>query len=151
VTYPEPRRVPITYADTRRLTLLERARACVLAGVDEDDLGPLLEATAKRHATPEQALLATRCFYAIAYELELRLDRSISWEEAQTWDVVLDLTAPADPIAEAEARTSIEASLATGLPPAVAGDLTLAQLDAYGRIRADAAKGRRTRRARVRR
>ena len=147
--YPEPRHVTLTLADLRRLTLLERARVCAIAKVSEAELGPLLEAALLRRLTPEQNLVASTVFYAMAYELELRLDRSLTWAEAETWDVAVDLEAGEDPIAEAEARTSVEASIATGLPPAVAGDLTVAQLDAYVDIRKRAE--RRTRRARVHR
>lgn len=149
--YPEPRHVTLTYADTRRLTLLERARACAVADVSEAELGPLLDAAMARRATPEQALKASECFYAIAWQLERRLDRSLTWEEAESWDVTLDLTSEPDPIAEAEARTSVEASLATGLPPDVAGEITLAQLDAYTTIRKREAREARRGRSQVHR
>ncbi len=128
--YPEPRRVVLSLADTRRLTILERARACALAGVPESEIGPLLRAvsshTGDAHALETGALL----LYALAYQLERRVDPGVTWDDAQTWDLALDLEA-GDPVAEAEAEASVDAALATGLPPAVAGELTLAQLDAY--------------------
>jgi hypothetical protein len=128
--YPEPRRVVLTLADTRRLTILERARACALAGVTEQEIGPLLRAvsshTGDAHALETGALL----LYALAYQLERRIDPGTSWEDAQTWDLALDLEA-GDPVADAEAEASVDAAIATGLPPGVAGELTLAQLDAY--------------------
>jgi hypothetical protein len=139
--YPEPRRVVVAYADARRLTILERARACAVAGVAERDLAGLLEAYTHRRATPADELRGSILFYAIAWQLERRLDPGVTWEAAQTWDVALDLEAPADPVAEAEARASVEASAATGLPPAIAGELTLAQLEVYGEL-AEARNGR---------
>jgi hypothetical protein len=74
------------------------------------------------------------------------LDPSLTWEIAQTWDVALDLSAGQDPVAEAEATATVEAALVTGLPPDVAGELTLAQLDAYRQAREDLDKRRRRRR-----
>jgi hypothetical protein len=129
--YPEPRRIVVTLADTRRLTILERARACAYAGVAEAELDSLYAAVTRHEGTPAQVEQGATLFYAIAYQLERRLDPALTWADAQTWNLVLDLAAPPDPIAEAEAAASVEASLATGLPPAVAGELTLAQLDAY--------------------
>ena len=73
---------------------------------------------------------------------ERRLDPSLSWEAAQAVDLVLDLEASAaDPVAEAEATATVEAALATGLPPAVAGELSLAQVDAYRTVRARGVRG----------
>jgi hypothetical protein len=136
--YPEPRRVVLTLADTRRLTILERARACALVGIGEREIGPLLRMVAAKQGDAAALVTGATLLYAIAYELELRLDRSLTWEEAQAWDLALDLESAPDAIAEAEARASVEASLATGLAPAIAGDLTLAQLDVYAERQRDA-------------
>ena len=137
--YPEPRRVVLALADTRRLTILERARACAIAGVAEKQIAGLLLAVAGDDASPEQIELGATLLYALAWQLERRLDPAVSWAEAQTWSLALDLTGPPDPVAEAEARASVEAALATGLSPAVAGELSLAQVEAYGSIRREAA------------
>lgn len=128
--YPDARRVVLTLADTRRLTILERARACALAGIAEAELGPLLRAVAGRKGDPAALERGALLLYALAYQLERRLDPGVSWEVAQSWDLALDLEAD-DPLAEAEATASVDAAIATGLPPNVAGELTLAQLDAY--------------------
>jgi hypothetical protein len=132
--YPTPRRVVLELADLRRLTILERARACAVAGIAEADIGPLLRAVTSRNGSPETLERAVTVLYAIAYQLARRVDPSTSWDDAQTWDLALDLER-ADPEADAEARASVEASLATGLPPDQAGSLTLAQLDAYRELR----------------
>ena len=132
--YPEPVRVVLTLADTRRLTILERARACAVAGIAEADIGPLLRAVASHNGSPETLERAVTLLYAIAYQLGRRLDPELSWSAAQAWDLALDLET-ADAEADAAARASVEASLATGLPPDAAGELTLAQLDAYRELR----------------
>jgi len=147
--YPEATRVVLELADLRRLTILERARACAIAGVGEPDIAPLLKAVTSHNGTPETLERAVTLLYAIAYQLARRVDPSTSWEDAQGWDLALDLEA-SDPVADAEARASIEASLVTGLPPSEAGELTLAQLDAYRELRPQP-RGQSTRRTRARR
>jgi hypothetical protein len=142
--YPEPRRVVVTLADTRRLTVLERARACALAGIAPADIGPLLRAVAGERGDAHTLETGVLVLYAIAYELELRLDRSLTWEEAQTWALGLDLETEPDAGEELAAEESVEYAIATGLAPEVAGNLTMAQLDAY---RKHGDKRRRKRRA----
>lgn len=150
--FPDARRVELTLADLRRLTVLERARACALVGVKERELGPLLRAVAGRDGEPEELERAVELLYAIAYQLGRRAERDLTWDDVLGWDLALNLEdATADPLAEAEAHASVEAALATGLPPNVAGELTLSQIEAYGNVRAEAERGRRTHRARVRR
>jgi hypothetical protein len=143
--YPDPRRIVLTLADLRRLTVLERARACAIAGISEEQISGLLRAVVAHKGDPAELERAVTLLYAIAYQLERRLDRSLSWDEAQTFDLALDLEA-GDPVEDAAARASVETSLATGLPPNIAGELTLAQVEAYGVI-----SRRATRRARVHR
>jgi hypothetical protein len=152
VSYPDARRVVLSLADLRRLTVLERARACAIVGIAESDIGELLRAIASRKGDPDELERGVLLLYALAYMLERRIDPELTWEQAQGLDLALDLEASAsDPVAEAEARASVETALATGLPPAVAGELTLAQLDAYRTVRAEQAQASRprTRRARV--
>ena len=149
IEYPEPRRVVLRLADLRRLTVLERARACAVAGIAESDIGDLLRAVTGHTGSPETLERAVTLLYAIAYQLGRRLDPELAWLDVQTWDLALDLET-ADAEEDAAARASIEASLATGLPPDVAGDLTLAQLDAYRELR-PSPRGQATRRARARR
>lgn len=155
--YPEPRRLVLTATDFRRLTWLEHARSAALAGLALDQAVEVLRKINRKAATPDESVAGTVYCYAVAYALERRLDPTIAWEVAQTWDVRVDLDEEADPLLEAEARAGVEAALATGLPPATAGELTLSQIDAYRAVRAEAAeaaaKGRRprARRARVHR
>jgi hypothetical protein len=146
--YPEPRRVVLTLADTRRLTVLERARACALAGVAPADIGPLLRAVAGNTGDATMLETGVTILYAIAYQLERRRDPALTWETAQTWELALDLeTRAADAGDELEAEESVDAAIATGLPPDVAGNLTMAQLDAYRKHGDKRKRGRRSRRA----
>lgn len=145
--FPDARRVELTLADLRRLTVLERARAAATVGVADREIGPLLRAVSGRGGSPEELERAVELLYAIAHQLGRRLEPALTWEDAQTWDLVLNLTAEtADPVAEAEASASVDAALATGLPPAVAGELSLAQIDAYRAARDPKARRRTVRR-----
>lgn len=144
--YPEPRLVELTWGQTQSLTVLEQARACVLAGVKPGQAARLMRAYASGEADPEEILAGATLFYAVAYELELRKDPGVTWETAQTWRVAIAAGEP-DPMIAAEARAKVETAIATGLPPAVAGDLTMAEVGAY----ADIAKESRPRARRSRR
>ena len=148
--YPERRRVEISGADTQRLTALEWARACVLAGVGQHDAARALRQYGQAGASPDELLASVSILYAVAYELELRNDPALTWAEAQTWDV-REAGTGTDPMLEAEARARVETALATGVPLAEAGDVTLAELVAFRDVREEAAKGARRRRSRVHR
>lgn len=153
--YPEPRLVTLSIAESQSMTVLEQARACVLAGVKPADTRRLIRAYASGEATPEELLAGATLLYAIAYELELRRDPALTWEQAQGWRVQLgagDAATEARLKAEAEAR--VTAALAYGVPPvASAGDLTMADVEAYAVVRAEAEReaARRPRRRRVHR
>lgn len=128
----DPRRVTLTLPGIRSLTILELARACAIANVRTTDAQRLIRALGSpAGADPAELVRGTELAYALALQLERRRDPALTWDQAQTWDLVFDLDA-GDPIADAEARAAVEASIATGLPPDVAGQLTLAQAEAYG-------------------
>jgi hypothetical protein len=128
----EPRPVTLTLAGIRSLTILEVARACAIAGVRNTDAQRLIRQLGHADgADPDELVRGTELAYALALMLERRADPGLTWETAQTWRLVFDLDA-ADPVAEAEAVASVDAAIATGLPPDVAGQLTLAQAEAYG-------------------
>ena len=128
----EPRPVTVTMAGIRSLTILEIARASAISDVPRGDAERLLRSLNDPNGNPADLERAALMLYAWALMLERRANPALSWDEAQTWRVTLDLDA-VDPIAEAEASASVEAAVATGLPPDVAGNLTLAQSDAYVR------------------
>jgi len=143
--YPEPRRIVLTLADLRRMTVLERARVCVIAGISEAEIRGLLATMTGGKGSPEDLERGVLLLYACAWQLERRRDPELSWETAQAWDLALDLET-ADPLEDAEARASVDAARATGLPPREAGALTLAQVEAYAEGSAETR--RRPRRAR---
>jgi hypothetical protein len=146
VSYRLPRRIVITPADIRGLTVLERARGAAIAGVPMEEL----EAVFRNAASADPAVLerGVTLFYALVWQLERRANPSITWEEAQTWECALDATVPLDAVAEAEAHESVAVALATGLSPRDAGELTMAQVDAYSAIRGEVAARQRRRRGR---
>ena len=144
-TYPTPRAVVLTWADSQSLTVLEQARACVLAGIKPAQASRLMRAYASGEAEPEELLAGATLFYATAYQLELRRDPGLSWDDAQTWDVKLQAGEP-DPMIEAEARAQVETAIATGLPPDQAGQLTMAQVRAYADVHRENTPRRRARR-----
>jgi hypothetical protein len=135
--YPEPRTIVLTWADSMSLTVLEQARACVLAGIGQRDAARLQRTILGDEASPDDVLAGALLWYAIAYELELRRDPSITWEEVQRWRLQFD---PAGKdqraeLLEAEAEARVTASLATGVPLEQAGDLSRADLGAYRDVR----------------
>jgi len=130
----EPRVVPVTPAMVRGLTVLESARALALAGVSQQESERLLRVFGRQDAEPAQLVAAAELLYAFAYQWVKRSEPEATWLEAQTWRVILDLEEPLDELAEAEAVASVDAAIVTGLPPAVAGELSLAQLEEYRRV-----------------
>jgi hypothetical protein len=144
----EPRHVVVTLAAIRTLTALEIARANALVGLRQADVQRFLRLLDSPTAPPEEVERGVELLYAWAYQLERREAPATTWEEAQTWRVTVDL-AVVDEEADAEATASVQAAVITGLPPDVAGHLTVAQLEEYRAIqdqREAAAKGRRKRR-----
>lgn len=136
----EPRRVTVTLAGIRSLTILEIARASAIAGVRREDTEHMLRSLNDPAGDPRDLERAAELLYAWALMLERRSDPAASWEDAQRWRVTFDLDAT-DPVADAEAEASVAAAIATGLTPAAAGSLTMAQAEAYGeRSRALAAR-----------
>jgi hypothetical protein len=134
----EPRPVTLTLAGIRSLTILEVARACAITDVRYADAQRLIRDLGRPEgADPAELARGTELAYALALMLERRRDPALTWEQAQTWALVFDLDA-ADPIADAEAEATVAAAVATGLPPDVAGALTIAQADAYGELAARA-------------
>jgi len=129
----EPRPVTLTLAGMRSLTILEAARANTLAGIRQKDAGRLVRLLDRTDAPPEELELAFTLLYAYAYQLERRHHPALTWEEAQTWRLELNLE-ERDELADAEATASVQAAVLTGLPPAVAGELTQSQLEEYRAI-----------------
>ena len=145
MSYPEPRRIEITWSDIRGLTVLEAARACALAGVSPADAERLIAAYALAQLEPAEVLTAATLLYAIVLQLERRNDPAATWEAVQLLQVALNAEDPdrLEELATAEARAEVEAAIATGLPPHEAGQLTMRQVGAYREVAAAAREGSR--------
>jgi hypothetical protein len=91
---------------------------------------------ARTDAEPDALERAATLLYAYAYQLERRHRPGVTWEEAQTWRLELNLE-ERDELADAEARASVQAAILTGLPPAEAGELSQAQLEEYREVAAE--------------
>lgn len=141
MSYPVPRVVEYTTADVLGLTVLEWARVSTIARVPRKELGRLARlAVSPDDASPEELETAAEVMYAIALQLERRLDRALTWDDAQGWRVVIR-QAPAElALVEAEAEAEVMASMLSGAPIVDrAGELSLAHVNAYGRAH-DAAR-----------
>jgi len=156
-SYLEPRTVVLRVTDTDRMTLLEFGRALAAVDVRVPEVGPLLRAAFRPELDADPATFerGLELAYAIAWQLERRADPSISWEEAQTWDVQPAAPTPAE-IEAARILTQGDELVAkvaagTGLPPEVAGALTMSQVGALGAARSGGSRTARRQRARVRR
>ena len=147
----EPREVLFTLAQSRELSVLESARALATAGVRQSDAIRLLGSLGRADADPDDVVAGAELLYALAWQYVKRTEPGTTWSDAQSWRVVLDLEAPRDHVADAEAIASVDAAIVTGLPPSVAGELSLAQLEEYRRVAdertAAGARARRGRRA----
>lgn len=138
----ELREVVVTVAAIKSLTILEVARASATVGVKRTDTERLLRALADPDGDPAALEQGAELLYAWAWQLVRRDEPATTWLEAQSWRVTFDLETD-DPIAEAEAEARVAAAVATGLPPAIAGELTMADMGAYATVAANAEKASR--------
>jgi hypothetical protein len=112
--------------DATQLTLLEVLDMAEIAEVDPAELGALLGPkanTARR----------MRMLYAMAWCIARRANTALTFDEVCTWK--LEVVGEVDP-ARAQrnakrASTIVGAAITTGLPPAEAQHLTVAELSAY--------------------
>lgn len=143
----EPRTVTLTTEDILGLTYLELARALAIAGVVIAEALPLLERVGRSRAAPDELERGMTLLYAMAWQVVRRDEPAATWTDAQTWRVIWDVESKRDPVADAEARAGAEASILTGLPPTVAGAMSVRELDAFAEIRTAAAAGSGSRRS----
>ena len=111
--------------DATQLTLLEVLDMAESTGVEPEELGALLEgkSTVKR----------ARMLYAMAWCIARRAKPSLTFAEVCTWK--LEIIGEVDParterIAK-RADAIVGAAIVSGLPPAEAGNLTIAELSSY--------------------
>lgn len=134
----EPRLVTLTLPGIKSLTILEIARASATAHVTRSDTARLLRTMLDPAADPAELELGATLLYAWAWQLVRRDEPGTTWQDAQTWRVEFDLDATAteaDELAEAEEVALVEAAIATGLPLAEAGRLTITQVAVYADAR----------------
>lgn len=129
----EPRNVVVTLAGIKSMTILEIARASVIANIKRSETERLLRNLVRNDADPSELERGALLLYAWAFQLVKRDEPDLTWEDAQTWRVTFDLDIT-DPMQEAEAEARIAAALATGLPPAIAEQLTLADMGVYAEL-----------------
>jgi hypothetical protein len=129
----ELRAVTVTMGDIRSLTILEVARAGVIAGVNRADTEMLLRTLVDPASPPEDLERGALLMYAWAYMLVKREEPDATWEDAQKWRVVFDIT-QTDEVADAIADATVRAAAVTGLTPEQAGQLTLGEMDTYREI-----------------
>jgi hypothetical protein len=134
--YPEPRRVEISTADVLGLTVLEWARVSVIANVPQQRLGTLARLAIDKNGEPDEIELGVMVLYAIAYQLERRINPLLTWEDAQAWRVVVSTAPEAAALAEAEAEAEVAAAMLSGAPIVRrAGELRIAHVAAYADAR----------------
>jgi hypothetical protein len=129
----EPRRVTLTLPAVKGLTVLEVARASVIAGVTRAETETMLRALVDPAADPIHLERGATLLYAWALQLIRRDEPAATWDEAQTWRVEFDLDYT-DAMAEAEAEALVSVAAATGLSLEEAGRLTMTELGVYGEI-----------------
>ena len=129
----EPRNVVVTLAGIKSMTILEVARASVIANIKRSETERLLRTLLQKDADPSDLEKAALLLYAWAFQITKRDEPNLTWEDAQTWRVTFDLDIT-DPMQEAESEARIAAAVATGLPPAIAEQLTIADMGAYAEI-----------------
>jgi hypothetical protein len=126
--------------DATKLTLLEVLDMAERAGVEPQDLASLLD---RPSLDPTKA----RMLYALGWVIARRERPDLTWEEVQTWR--MDVKGKADPAVSERNRIRalavVNAAKLSNLSPGEAGDLTLAELEAYrkGRPNRAARRGRR--------
>ena len=129
----EPRRVTVSLAAIKGLTILEIARASATAGIKRSDTERLLRTMIEPDADPAELERGALLLYAWAWQLVKRDEPATSWEDAQTWRVEFDLSDTGE-LEDAEAEALVAAATLTGLSPAEAGRLTLAEMNAYAEL-----------------
>lgn len=129
----ELRAVTVTLGDIRSLTILEVARAGVIAGVNRGETERLLRTLVDPDSPPEELERGALLMYAWAYMLVKRSEPEVTWDDAQKWRVIFDVKTTNNE-ADAVADLTVRAASASGLTPEQAGQLTLGEMEVYAEI-----------------
>jgi hypothetical protein len=132
------RRVVIRTGAVRSLSGVELFEALARAGLRRSELEPALEAIRDADGDPALALRGMRFLQAMALALELRADPvpAPTWAEAQRWDIEADATEQGEDLEADRSEYRVAASIATGLPPDQAEQLSVDEVERFARIRA---------------
>lgn len=116
--------------DATQLTLLEVLDMAEAADVPVDGMGKLLEDS-------RQSAKRMRLMFAMAWCIARRANSHLTFEEVCTWR--LEVIGEADPARterlQKRADNLVGAAIVSNLPPREAGNLTIAELAAYGERR----------------
>jgi hypothetical protein len=129
-------RLDLNTFDASRLTLLEVLDMSEAVGVDPSDMASILAAGNK---SPRKM----RMLFALAWVVARRENKTLTYEQVCTWKLDVIGVIKQNPDTAKRAAIVVGAARLTGLPPAEAESLTLAELGAYS----GAARRRRSRRA----
>ena len=133
-----PRRVAVAAQDLRTLTGAELFTCLAWAGLTRAGLTEALQALQDPEGDPGWGLRGMRFLQGAALVLQLRdhPDPRPTWEEAMEWDVTADLSEAEDPLEADRLEYRVAASIATGLAPAEAELVPVAEVEAFARRRA---------------
>jgi hypothetical protein len=128
-----PTKVSVAAADLRTLTGAELFTCLAYANLTRAGLAEALGALQDPEGDASWGLRGMRFLQATALVLALRErpDPAPTWEDAQAWDVVADLSEAEDPLEEDRREYRVAASIATGLPPDQAEDVPVADVEVF--------------------
>lgn len=127
-----PRQVIVRAADLRSLTGAELFTALGLAGLTRARLPDAVAALQDPDGNPNVGLQAIRFLQATALQLRRREGDDATWEDAQSWDVLADMTETAEEALEAERQEyRVAGSVVTGLPMDQVDELPVTVVDAF--------------------
>lgn len=124
---PVARKVTLNLADVDagKLTLMDALDIAEVSGVPAHKFASTLAGASEN--------VRAKLLYAYAWVIVRKIERSVTWEEMQTYDLEVIGSPPSDEqknITEMRARATMNVVRATGLPPSEAEQLTVAQVAA---------------------
>jgi hypothetical protein len=133
-----PERVAVSGADLRSLTGAELFAGLARARLTRARLALALAALQDPDGDPDLGLAGFRFLQAVALELALRGRPEVppTWEDAQRWDVVADLSEGEDPLEVDRREYRVAAAVATGLDPEEAMAAPVLEVEEFARRRA---------------
>lgn len=133
-----PERVAVAAADLRTLTGAELFASLARAHLTRARLALALASLQDPDGDPDLGLAGMRFLQAVALELALRERPEVppTWEDAQRWDVVADLSEGEDPLEVDRREYRVAAAVATGLDTDAAMATPVVEVEEFARRRA---------------